>query len=1048
MANTKKKKNDDKTGSKQKTGGKRLANEPKVSLFRRELAGLICFFLGLFCLFSFFTQDAWFILIFSNSIKGLVGVGFIPYIPTFFLASFILLCHRGRPVVFRVVSALLVPFFLSCMAYGFLLKDNRPDLTDVVTLWNNGKALSGSGVLGSIVGGLFTIAITGVGTIILFFLCSFLLFLAALNRSVMDLIDWYAARPRYEEPVETIEPEVKKPTKVKKQKKIQEPPPESPPILAKDLAEQVEEALAQEEKKEKPPEEAPQEKKLRLPFDFPKKAERKVIPPVPVIEPLPTVEPLKFPEETSKRAEEGKALPTPHLVTNNSPQKIDNAVFTAWEDLKVKPSAVSVPDPLSAKEGRKDAFANPVKEFEKPPDQSFFKKEKAVPTPDQILFPQNNKEQALPLVPQQVPMTPAPVIEQSPPSPLVTLPVAEFPSPSGDPKTLRSTEIRIADDPSMTTLPPTVEASLPTEASPTPQDHFQASSIEFQTPVVPAPFPPSGTQGSSRIEPLSVESPSLHTPPITQEQIQTATEPSLKKQSLQYIPPPLSLLKQGSAVDNHAQQEELSANRLRLEDTLNSFSINAKIHDVTQGPSVTRYEVMLEQGVKLSKIVNLSDDIALALGATGVRIAPIPDKISMVGIEVPNKTVTPVEISTVLGSANFFNSESKVSFAVGKDISGHAIVGNIGKMPHLLVAGTTGSGKSVCTNSLIVSLLYKASPEEVRLIMIDPKMVELQIYNGIPHLLIPVVTDPKKAAGALQWAVTEMMKRYRLFSEVGTRDLASYNQLAETREDMEKMPQVVVVIDELADLMLVAAKEVEESICRVAQMGRASGMHLIVATQRPSADVITGLMKANIPSRISFAVSSGMESRIILDTQGAEKLVGRGDMLYAPLGEGKPTRVQGCLISDAEVSAVVGFVKEHNTMASYSDEIMEEIDQNVAAKEKKNTNAQASFDDENQDEMLDSAVEVVLDVKQASTSMIQRRLKLGYARAARIVDQMEDLGVVGPSEGSKPRQILITKEQWQELKYRRGSSSAAPPPQEEDGHFQNAPWGKEGDFHD
>ena len=426
----------------------------------------------------------------------------------------------------------------------------------------------------------------------------------------------------------------------------------------------------------------------------------------------------------------------------------------------------------------------------------------------------------------------------------------------------------------------------------------------------------------------------------------------------------------------------------------------------------------------------MSDDIALSLGASGVRIAPIPGKISMVGIEVPNKLVSPVNIRTVLSSSEFQDSPSKVSFAVGKDIGGKCIVGNIAKLPHLLIAGTTGSGKSVCTNSLIISLLYKASPEEVRLIMVDPKMVELGIYNGIPHLLIPVVTDPKKAAGALQWAVTEMMKRYRMFAEVGVRDLASYNAKAARTEGMEKMPQVVVVIDELADLMLVAAKEVEESICRVAQMGRASGMHLIIATQRPSADVITGLMKANIPSRIAFAVASAMESRIILDTQGAEKLVGRGDMLYFPLGSGKPTRVQGCLISDQEVASVVDFVKQNSGAAQYDDQVMQEIEQHAAEKDKASKGVGGSnpseSGEEEYDELINSAIEVVLETGQASVSMLQRRLKLGYARAARLVDQMEEKGIVGPFEGSKARQLLITKEQWQEIQYRQGIVSQAP----------------------
>ena len=493
-----------------------------------------------------------------------------------------------------------------------------------------------------------------------------------------------------------------------------------------------------------------------------------------------------------------------------------------------------------------------------------------------------------------------------------------------------------------------------------------------------------------------------------------------------YQYPPLSLLNEGDGMVGSEALGELQQNQKRLSDTIRSFNIEANITNVTRGPSVTRYELELDQGVRLNKLTNLADDIALALGASGVRIAPIPDKSSMVGIEVPNKLVSPVPIHDVIGSREFRDHPSKVAFAVGKDIGGNCIVGNIAKLPHLLIAGTTGSGKSVCTNSLIISMLYKATPEEVRLIMVDPKMVELGIYNGIPHLLIPVVTDPKKAAGALQWAVNEMMKRYRAFSEAGVRDLASYNKLAAKAEDKEKMPQVVVVIDELADLMLVAAKEVEESICRIAQMGRASGIHLIIATQRPSADVITGLMKANIPSRIAFAVASALESRIILDTQGAEKLVGRGDMLYFPLGSGKPLRVQGCLISDEEVARVVEFVKKSGT-PDYSEEILHEIDQHVAEKEKGGKGAGGPALDEpgsDYDELLPSAIEVVVDTGMASVSMLQRRLKLGYSRAARLVDQMEEQGIVGPFEGSKPRQVLISKDQWQEMQYRKGFSDA------------------------
>lgn len=480
--------------------------------------------------------------------------------------------------------------------------------------------------------------------------------------------------------------------------------------------------------------------------------------------------------------------------------------------------------------------------------------------------------------------------------------------------------------------------------------------------------------------------------------------------------PSIDLLNKNQGTNFSEAGAELRSNSRRLAETLTSFGVDAKAGDVIHGPSVTRYEFTLDQGVKLSKLTNLSDDIALALGASGVRIAPIPDKLSVVGIEVPNRYVSSVLIRDVLESREFMNYKSHVAFTLGKDIAGNNIISNIAKLPHVLIAGTTGSGKSVCTNSLIVSLLYKSSPRDVRFIMVDPKMVELAPYNGIPHLLIPVVTDPKKAAGALQWAVYEMMKRYKIFSQHNVKNLSGYNALAKTTEELEHMPSVVVVIDELADLMLVAAKEVEESICRVAQMGRAAGMHLVIATQRPSADVITGLMKANIPSRIAFAVASSLESRIILDTTGAEKLVGKGDMLYSPLGIGKPLRVQGCFISPEEIERVVEYVKSSSGEAQYSDEVMQKIEESVQEKPGRGVAAAEAASADEADELLPAAVDVILETGQASVSMLQRRLKLGYSRAARLVDQMEERGIVGPFEGSKPRQMLITKEKWQEMK--------------------------------
>lgn len=579
-------------------------------------------------------------------------------------------------------------------------------------------------------------------------------------------------------------------------------------------------------------------------------------------------------------------------------------------------------------------------------------------------------------------------------------------------------------------MTPSAPVSAPAPVIPTPAPAVTHTPLSTGTPIVQS-APAAAAAANAVLTDKQEEKLRRAEVDAAREEVTRAIEGGdAQPQPPAYQYPPITLLKESGVTNAAEAGAELRNNSRRLAQTLTSFGVDAQPGDVVRGPSVTRYEFTLSQGVKLSKITNLQDDIALALGASGVRIAPIPDKISVVGIEVPNKLVSPVSIRTVLESTEFTTHPSTTAFAVGKDISGRNIIGNISKLPHVLIAGTTGSGKSVCTNSLIVSMLYKSTPEEVRFIMVDPKMVELAPYNGIPHLLIPVVTDPKKAAGALQWAVYEMMKRYKMFSEHNVKDLASYNKVAETDETLKKLPSVVVVIDELADLMLVAAKEVEESICRVAQMGRAAGMHLVIATQRPSADVITGLMKANIPSRIAFAVASAMESRIILDTAGAEKLVGRGDMLYAPLGEGKPKRVQGCFISSEEIERVVNFVKE-NGETDYDESVIDKINAAVAEKEKGNAKgggnapSEQSAADEG-DEMLPAAIDVVMETGQASVSMLQRRLKLGYSRAARIVDEMETRGIVGPFEGSKPRQILITKEQWLALKM-KGAYGLTPP---------------------
>jgi len=527
------------------------------------------------------------------------------------------------------------------------------------------------------------------------------------------------------------------------------------------------------------------------------------------------------------------------------------------------------------------------------------------------------------------------------------------------------------------------------------------------------------------IEPVKSQSSaasSQATPPPSKQRKRTALAISAFDESDgDYTFPPLDLLSRGEP-HSRAGDSEVNQNKERLETAFQSFGVNVNISNVTRGPQVTRYEAKLEAGVKLNKLTSLEDDIALSLGAIGVRIAAMPNHISTVGIEVPNKNISKVHLRDILESKNFMQAKSKLTFAIGEDISGEHIVGDITKLPHMLVAGTTGSGKSVCLNEIIISILYKASPKDVRFIMIDPKMVELKAYNSIPHMLVPVVTDAQKAAGALQWATHEMMKRYNLFSETNARDIEGYNKIVEkTNDEREPLYKIVVIIDELADLMMVAAKEVEESICRIAQMGRAAGIHLITATQSPRADVITGLIKANIPSRIAFKVSSALESRIILDSgSSADKLVGYGDMLYSPTGSAKPMRLQGAWVSDKEREKIIDFLeRSKDDDAQYSEEVMHEIEKAAAAK---TSGAQSSGDANSgdYDELLPQAVDVILETGQASVSMLQRRLKLGYSRAARIVDQMEEMGIVGPFEGSKPRNLLITRDQWRQMQYVSG----------------------------
>lgn len=483
------------------------------------------------------------------------------------------------------------------------------------------------------------------------------------------------------------------------------------------------------------------------------------------------------------------------------------------------------------------------------------------------------------------------------------------------------------------------------------------------------------------------------------EELNTRINEEYSKDTFQYIYPPIDLINHNhTASTTKNSKKDLISSASKLEETLNSFGVDAKVIQVTKGPSVTRFELQPSAGVKVSKITHLSDDIALSLAASSIRIeAPIPGK-SAVGIEVPNSIVSSVYLREVIESEEFINFNKNIAFAIGKDIGGNCIVADLSKMPHLLIAGATGSGKSVCINTLIVSILYKYSPEDVKLLLVDPKVVELNVYNEIPHLLIPVVTNPKKAAGALNWAVTEMTRRYNLFAENNVRNIEGYNELFNKGKIDSKIPWIVIVIDELADLMMVCPGEVEEYIARLAQMARAAGMHLVIATQRPSVDVITGVIKANIPSRIAFSVSSQIDSRTIIDSAGAEKLLGKGDMLFYPVGESKPIRIQGAFISEEEVEKIVNFIKSQKTEIVYEENILDEINTVLEKKES------------DSDELLDEAIQIVVESGQASTSLLQRKLRIGYNRAARLIEELEAKGVISGRNGSKPRQVLLENE--------------------------------------
>lgn len=855
MANTKTAANKTtaKASTKKKSGKAKNTAEPMTQPppIRRELAAVVFLFLGVFCILSYFNTDGSFVAFFSNLIKGLLGWGFWLTAPAFLLVAFILGFHRGRPVAFRVFSALMLPVIFAAVGnlLFYKIKVGAFDLQTVTgTLFMQGQLMNSGGVIGGFVALGLEKAFSIYGALPLLIFAFLFFLIKSLNSSISGLAGKISDRPKYD------------------------------PAMYEDKR-----------------------------------------------------DPLAAPVNAEKRRTKVEVIPRTQYTTGYSldvplGEEDANDYIFPMNESRPQSASVSEPDGKAAKK---------VKARRKSPDLTAG------------VEPLSAKEaEKLAGIDAGDGFIEIPLDKEDPLSPItLTASISDPPKKKKGKKSDFSDEARA------------VAAAI---------------SRSEETP-----------DGEYRF-------------------------------------PPLRLLRTGVTAAGDSR-EEILVNKERLEGAIRSFGINAAIVGVTRGPTVTRYDIELEQGVKLARVTNLAGDLALALGVVNVRIAPIPNKISTVGIEVPNKIVSTVYLRDILESPKFTSAKSKLSFALGKDIGGDCIVGNIAKLPHMLIAGTTGSGKSVCMNSLILSLLYKARPDEVRLIMIDPKMVELGVYNGIPHLYVPVVTDPKKAAGALQWSVVEMLKRYRLFSEVGVRDLENYNRHNAAAGE-PALPQVVIVIDELADLMMVASKEVEESICRVAQMGRAAGMHLVIATQRPSADVITGLMKANIPSRIAFAVSSAMESRIILDQGGAEKLIGMGDMLYSPVGCGKPTRIQGAFVSDEEREDVIQFIKEGVSAMPENSEIEEYMNKAAASKDSSDGGKGSKNDGPagDYDEMLPQAVEAVLEMKSCSVSMLQRRVKLGYSRAARIVDQMEELGIVGPYEGAKPRSVIIDRNGWHDIQIQLG----------------------------
>ena len=801
------------------------------------------------------------------------------------------------------------------------------------------------------------------------------------------------APPTPEEPAETPEPEVFEEAASTPEESVETPESEA-----------SEEVISAPEESAETPEPEASEEVISAPEEFAK-----------------TPEP-EAPEESASTSEESAGMPEPE-----APEKVT----------PVSEESVETSEP----EASEEASSAPEESAETPKQEMT---EKAVPTPDQ------STETPEPEAPEEAAPTSEESAETSEPEAseeTASIPEESVKTPNSEESEEAVSTIEEVPEPQETEIPQ--EPAVSEEQDPWEKIPAAVQEIPMEIDLQPEPeevpakdFEPDPWEEvpAGKAESISDEanSPAEVTDEVTEKSagenseedpwadIPEGTEKeksSAAPETTPYQRPPASLLEYSVQQDDAQMQEELQTNGDHLIDTLKSFGVQATMLDISRGPAVTRYELQPAAGVKISKITNLADDIAMNLAAPGVRIeAPIPGK-AAVGIEVPNKKVNTVRMRELVESKEFLEAESPLTVALGRDIAGKITLANLAKMPHLLIAGSTGSGKSVCINSLIVSLLYKSSPDQVRFLMIDPKVVELGIYNGIPQLLVPVVTDPRKAAGALNWAVSEMLKRYQLFADNSVRDLGAYNRLAKENgyqdddgQPMPALPQIVIIIDELADLMMAAPNDVENAICRLAQMARAAGMHLVIATQRPSVDVITGIIKANIPSRIAFAVSSQIDSRTILDMGGAEKLLGRGDMLFSPMGVQKPMRVQGCFVSDGEIESVVKFVKGTQD-ALYDSTILDEIERSAVQENEKSADDDSSGGD--MDPMLQDAIKCVAEAGQASASLLQRRLRLGYARAGRLIDEMEDMGIIGPREGSKPRQVLITYQQYLEMSVNR-----------------------------